>query len=194
LVVKEPTFETLLGDQPKQAGFFRERIIMNRKRLEKLADFLETNPLLQKKGKFDLNTWMSSYDMMRDSMYQKLAKKTENLPAFDKNCNPIECRTVGCAMGWATTIPSFRKAGLKLQLDNDGIAEICLKTKDGYFTEMRAAEVFFDFDQFDHYRIPELLFLPHYYLEKKRRNPKAVAKRIRELLKFGEEEFMRRHT
>lgn len=59
-----------------------------KRRLLKLADFLETAEL---PGEFDLGTLGESI--------------TDGQPT---------CGTTACALGWATTIPSFRRAGLHL--------------------------------------------------------------------------------
>lgn len=59
-----------------------------KRRLLKLADFLETADL---PGSFDMGVWADN----------------------EKNGRPA-CGTRACAMGWATTIPSFRRAGLFL--------------------------------------------------------------------------------
>lgn len=60
-----------------------------KRRLLKLADFLETAEL---SGEFDLTT---------------LANET-------RSAQP-KCGTRACALGWATTIPSFQRAGLCLR-------------------------------------------------------------------------------
>lgn len=59
-----------------------------KRRLLKLADFLETADL---PGEFNLETM-----------------------AQDWRAGQPQCGTQACALGWATTIPSFRKAGLSL--------------------------------------------------------------------------------
>ena len=59
---------------------------MNKKRLLRLADFLENNVPIKK---FYMGTWASKEDIN-------------------------ECGTTACAMGWATKIPEFAAAGLYL--------------------------------------------------------------------------------
>lgn len=61
---------------------------IGKRRLLKLADFLETADL---PGKFDMGSWSEEEESGRP-----------------------KCGTAACAMGWATTIPSFRRAGLFL--------------------------------------------------------------------------------
>lgn len=64
---------------------------MNKKRLLKLADFLDALP----RKNWNFGWWMNSNETK-------------------KNPKVGDCGTVGCALGWATTIPSFKRAGLKL--------------------------------------------------------------------------------
>src|SRR5258708_29942944 len=59
---------------------------IGRQRLRILADFLETQVPAER---FHIGAWAKSID-------------------FEK------CGTVGCAIGWATTIPEFKAAGLSL--------------------------------------------------------------------------------
>ena len=63
---------------------------MNTKRLLKLAEFLRTVPV----KRFDYTKWVG-----------KDWKGSQNL----------SCGTTACALGWAVTIPSFRKAGLRFK-------------------------------------------------------------------------------
>lgn len=65
-------------------------------RLEKLATFLETvDP-----ARFDYTQWFS------DSYSEE---------STCANLNPLEhkCGSLGCAMGWASTIPEFQALGLR---------------------------------------------------------------------------------
>lgn len=59
-----------------------------KKRLEALADFLVTVPA----SKFDFNRY-----------------------ATGLNLGKPDCGTVGCALGWATTMSKFRRLGLRLK-------------------------------------------------------------------------------
>ncbi len=69
---------------------------MNKRRLLKLAEFLETAEL---PGKFRMGLWGEEV-------------KGDGRPA---------CGSAACAAGWATTIPSFRRAGLRLHVDRGTI-------------------------------------------------------------------------
>lgn len=64
---------------------------MNKRRLKTLAKFLATKV---KPENFHMEAWANVIDNGR--------------PA---------CGTTACALGWATTIPSFRRAGLRLTKD-----------------------------------------------------------------------------
>lgn len=63
-----------------------------KRRLLKLADFLEKLP----KERFDFSRWVGNN--------------------WGGKSN-LSCGTSACAIGWASTIPSFRKAGLVLKLN-----------------------------------------------------------------------------
>lgn len=163
---------------------------MNKKRLLTLAQFLETKEF--PKGKFDLHTWMSGLGHVVGSGLSNTTVKAawkrfkdepdlNTKPAFKGTRNdlkPLECRTAGCALGWATTIPSFRRAGLRLEGSMTGSDAQTLPTYDGD-GGMYAAVRFFDIEL----PIAEHLFHPMYYAtERERTSPKAVAKRIRKLV------------
>jgi hypothetical protein len=64
---------------------------LHAKRLLRLADFLRTVPARQ----FNMSYW------------------------FDQKKGSDVCKTAACACGWACSIPSFRKAGLRLELHED---------------------------------------------------------------------------
>jgi len=99
----------------------------HKKRLLKLADFLLTVPAEQ----FNMKNWALK----------------------EKNGKPA-CGTVACACGWATTIPSFRKAGFRL-VGTEFRPE--LEYKGSY--QFYAAAKFFDISVVD----AEYLFHPASY-------------------------------
>lgn len=68
----------------------RKMHVMHARRLLKLADFLETIP----ETRFDLRTWVG------DSW---------------KGKQDLSCGTTACALGWACTMPEFRKLGVRLK-------------------------------------------------------------------------------
>ena len=159
---------------------------MNRKRLEKLADFLETDPTVNTKGKFHLHYWMGSYDYYlhnvdpaTEKAMQKLVKKAGDGACFTDDGKPITCRTAGCAFGWATTIPSFRRAGLSFKVYKEQADVVYTNKKTGEsFLDFNAAMEFFDIS----YLMSCHFFDPAKYEEKDLAKPKLVAKRIRKYL------------
>jgi hypothetical protein len=171
---------------------------MNIKRLEKLADFLENDPIVNKRGKFHLATWAASYSAMNGAtdegdplnpILMKLAKKNEGKVFVDKKGQPLHCRTAACAVGWGTRIPSFRRAGLRLNWD-DEVCEFNLTYTDKKtgeeFKHFAACEEFFDM----YYDNVLYLFSPDSYPTKDQSKPKVVAKRIRSYIKRIQKESL----
>lgn len=116
---------------------------MNKKRLLKLAEFLE-NEVPRKR--FDMGQWGGH-------------------SGFHEN----KCGSAACALGWATTIPAFRRAGLIF-------SERGIPTFEGEWGEDAGARFF---------NLPRgqatTLFMPGSY-PNHRATPKQVAKRIRKLV------------
>lgn len=71
---------------------------MNKERLTKLADFLDTVP----EHKFDLESWRS--DSTGDESWEALVD--------DAHLLNFDCGTTGCAVGWACVMPEFQAEGL----------------------------------------------------------------------------------
>lgn len=85
------------------------------------------------------------------------------------------CRTAGCALGWATQIPEFKKDGLKLCIGDGGFNAPCYKHR--YCDS--AAQDFFGLTCAESGRI----FYNQAYLDANVTvTPKAVACRIRDML------------
>lgn len=130
------------------------------RRLLKLADFLETVP----RKNFDYNTLASE--------------------KWDGKQDFISCGTQACALGWAATMPSLRKVGLRLSLA-DGLATVHLKTTsadvaDGDDLYKATEEVFgMDLDETD--------FIFNMYMGQPESTPKQVAKKIRKFVAKREE-------
>jgi hypothetical protein len=148
----------------------------HKKRLMKLVELLQRI----EPEKFDIDQWMST-DF--DSLYN------DKSPSTKKPVKAEECGSAGCGMGWATTIPSFRKAGLLLfrnvsTYDRTVISRGCqvvltdLKTKKPIASEYEAAALFFglDFDQ------AMAIFHPNGYPRDKITTPMMVSRKIRKLL------------
>lgn len=175
---------------------------MNAKRLLMLADYLdgvgkfEGRGVPSEPGKFHLESWMGSYlsmagqipsvDPAREKI-MRLSRKLEKAPAMRRGRNysgdvevvPIDCRTVGCACGWAATVPEFRRLGLRLMTSGTDQGYVAL-VKDGEVcaSGVGAIEELFgiDEDEFNH------LFNARAYPMHDRAKPKAVAKRIRKFV------------
>lgn len=107
-----------------------------KRRLLKLADFLDTLP----KQRFNYEHWVG-----RD--WQGAAN--------------LSCGTTACALGWATTIPSLRKAGLILRRDEgSSITYVSLKSTShqsrGAVSNQAGNEVFgLSYEEFMY------VFIPH---------------------------------
>jgi hypothetical protein len=71
-------------------GLTKQQVRVFKARLLKLADFLQT----VKPSRFDMGSWVGE-DWKGDLT--------------------LSCGTSACALGWATTIPSFRRLGLYLK-------------------------------------------------------------------------------
>lgn len=126
------------------------------KRLQKLADKLKTVP----RDKFDIEVWMDGLTHY------------DNLWCAKPNGKVLgDCGTTGCAMGWACTIPSFKRAGLKYN-----VVKGCLTYKGN--TYLDAAVAFFKIDR----ETATSLFLDSGY-NKHNPTPKQVAKKIEKGIK-----------
>lgn len=67
------------------------------RRLTKLADYIMTVP----REHFDMGAWVQKYDA------------DVGLIPFHSDVVTATCGTSACAIGWATAIPAFKKAGLR---------------------------------------------------------------------------------
>jgi hypothetical protein len=126
---------------------------MKKQRLLKLADFLEN----LKPRQFNLATWTVS-----------CGEKTDD----------AACGTVACACGWATTIPSFRRAGFRLA------RRLSWTDPTPVFGRERgwdAVKAFFDMN----YGEANHLFSIESYSGGERTRPQTVAKRIRQVVEHG---------
>lgn len=141
---------------------------MRRKRLQTLANYLVKADKRQKAlkaagkrwRKFDMNKWGNA----------KVLGLTE-----------AKCGTSGCAVGWATTIPEFKRAGLHLA-SVVGSSTLC-EPKFGRSGGFEAAERFFGLS----YNEANYLFAPEYYRRKS--SPISVSRRIKALL-AGDDNWM----
>jgi hypothetical protein len=88
-----------------------------------------------------------------------------------------DCGTVACAVGWACTLPEFRRAGLTLDASGFRGMQRGRPRYRGWFG-FKAAEKFFGLDS----AAAERLFSPEVYPNGSRTRPQTVARRIRELV------------
>jgi hypothetical protein len=128
---------------------------MNKRRLLKLADFLETVP----RKRFDFTSWVG-----------------ENW----KGDRELSCGTTACALGWATTMPLFRGLGLRLAKSRWG-PYVTLGNMRKDKSSMIAAERVFDISYGD----AEYLFVPGFSKLGHSATPKMVARQIRQFVKHG---------
>lgn len=132
-----------------------------KRRLLKLAEFLDN--LLRKR--FNYNKWVNS----------------------DWKGKPdLSCGTKACALGRSSTIPSFRKLGVRLFQHFDGSGYVGLVNTESLSTDApyQVSREIFDLDAEEHL----YLFAPEYSNEygispSKQATPKQVAKHIRDFVK-----------
>jgi hypothetical protein len=136
-----------------------------KRRLLKLADKLdevaEDNKL---RRQFDLDSWKSD-------TYKRGT-----------------CNSTACACGFAASIPSFKKQGLRVvedgdYYDNDTNKEVIqYELKYAGYESLEAAEKFFYLEDWED---ADYLFFPGCYPENKRKSAKYVANRIRSYVNSG---------
>jgi hypothetical protein len=147
--------------------------------------------------------------MNKDNVYKQrllaLAELLETLPRkrFDyghwagdewKGEADLSCGTSACALGWATTMPSLRKLGLRLVKDSSGWIAVKLLSKNGtYMNDTEAAHevfgvsekefqyLFIPSDKYVNITLPELGL--NTYAPGENATPKQVAKHIRKFVK-----------
>jgi hypothetical protein len=172
--------------------------------LEALAILLETHDF--KPGKFHLHSFMSSYAYLHDTymssyaylhatygigddpiypIIKKLASRHNGMAPIVKDGQLIDCRTVGCAIGWGIVLlPIFKERGLTFSQPcrSGGYDVLGIEYRPPNPREhnvgMYAVERFFDLST----TVAHWLFVAHEYSVPERSNPKAVASRIREVL------------
>lgn len=150
---------------------------MNKKRLLKLAALLERDAADPQGVRFDLNQWASPAGV---SFFERKSDEV-----------PVSCGTSACAMGLAAISGEFKRAGLSYHFDGSRAVGYLLiptlkhpgqRTKIGFDA---AAELFGVSPE-----VSEFLFDPTYYRCKTGAAAELdVAKRIRELVELGHDEF-----
>lgn len=144
---------------------------MNTKRLTILRDALIKHAKNPGNLKFDLGYWAS--------IPRKYAEHPEREKAVAKAAlGENFCGTAACAMGFATTIPAFKRAGLTLAVraydDGRGMS----LDADVIFKGRYDLHGFFAISEHDFWE----LFGSDSYAQKDRTNPLAVAEKITALL------------
>jgi hypothetical protein len=109
----------------------------------------------------------------------KLADYLMTVPKREFNLYGWKCGTTACACGHACSIPSFRRAGLSIDMRGKEFTGIALQLKDERLEDFVAVEAFFGLNREESLT----LFHPGKYDDKDVKKPRLVAKRIRELVK-----------
>ncbi|WGH24447.1 hypothetical protein EAb13_CDS0029 [Acinetobacter phage EAb13] len=133
--------------------------------LETLKEFLKTIP----SEKFDLNTWRNN---LQDS------RKVSDLDLM------TECGTTACAMGWAATLPEFKKEGLSCGVMGLSFQNPKIEDND-FFTGFSASAHVFGFRRI---KTARCLFSKLHYERSQYTyvGPERVVARIERLLKLLE--------
>jgi len=137
-----------------------------RGRLAKLIEYMANLPASANKH-FSMDAWIKHVG--KDHAHFKAGEEITRAHLH-------RCGTAACAAGWGCTIPSFRKAGLKLVYDGTFVGNIVF----GGFEAGNALVEFFDIHED---LMSELFGADHGDV-----SPKAWAKRARALIKYWEKE------
>lgn len=143
----------------------KPEIVFQYERLLVLANYLA-----KLKNQFDLNGWVQVKTDGQEHLDPKTLEKVKGNPTWSVH---KACGTVACAIGHAPSVPEFKKSGLKLGVSGHVLQPV-YKGLEGW----DAVEKFFGIDS----ATAEALFLGTKYEEDQRKDPKAVAARIYELL------------
>ncbi len=152
------------------------------KRLATLAAFLRTIP----KSAFNIGSWVTQPTVAGKSLPGRYGGPND-YDTIKAGITPKDmhtCGTTACALGWAATIPSFRRAGLKLVYAERGYGDVWFgKTPDDPDDAVSAFDAGAEF-----FRIPEEVsehfFSPGEYTQDNEEvTPKMVAARIERYVK-----------
>lgn len=124
------------------------------RRLLKLADLLEKLP----QERFDMKYWVGN---------------------GWKGKPDLSCGTTACALGWATTVPSLRKAGLKLATTpSHRFSRVCIRepnaTVDSFDDSLASGAKIFGITLYESSQL---------FMDVSIKSPKAMAKLIRKFVK-----------
>lgn len=95
------------------------------RRLTKLADYMDALPK-EAKNHFDMANWLGHEGDHNHGFGKFIAQE-----------DPMTCGTTACALGFAATVPSFRKAGLRVAIGSGFNENVTNKN-------FRSAQKFFD--------------------------------------------------
>lgn len=143
---------------------------MNKKRLLKLADLLETDARNKKGIKFDLGAWAAPSDSGWTHIFYT---KPDTVP--------VDCNTTACAVGLACVSGAFKRAGLTYTYKRGWAGGFILVPKFKNSKEFAAVSKFFGISG----DRAQFLFAPEEYPQNKITGAKAeryVAKRIRDFV------------
>lgn len=132
---------------------------MNKRRLLALAKFLETKV---PRKRFNYSDWVGTNW---------------------KGKQDLSCGTTGCALGWAATMPLFRRLGMELRKKDGGGGYVALKGAKEYGSEAShdAAIAVFSISTDE----SEYLFAPFCSGLPTTATPKRVARHIRQFVERG---------
>lgn len=165
--------------------------VVAKRRLTKLADFLAGLP----DKRFDLNKWGYTPNIDSEEFHP------EEGPV-DFNEVTHKCGTTACAMGWAASMPEFRKEGLRLEvrsstswLDGEDIGAWSInyykrdRVNGGRDLNSEGFEAAARFMHITHSQ-SEYLFGPDSYYEDAM-DRKNVIKRIRDFVRYDGRNYLR---
>lgn len=137
------------------------------RRITKLADFMESLPE-EAAQHFDMETWFRHGGENHDHGLKRGCEITSKHLSL--------CGTTACALGWAATVPAFRKAGLamKFRENSSGVSVVYKGKNETHYQVFEIATEFFDIDH------GEALYL---FRDVLARTPKQWARKARAFLK-----------
>ena len=150
---------------------------MNKSRLLTLAAFLEALP----RKAFSLKAWViekkNSYcgeEELDENVVAKLFTAKRNMKNGLTPTQMISCGTTACAVGWAGSIPAFKKEGFCIYVNEERMVAI---PRFQEYKNWYAVKAFFDISYWESHK----LFSISYY-DQKDPTPKQVAKVIRKFV------------
>src|SRR5260221_3731316 len=102
------------------------------RRLRKLADYMDSLPR-EAAEHFDMKSWLANIG--KDSEHG--LRSTQQVGIRELSY----CGTTACALGWACTIPSFKRAGVRLMHNRRAVVGMVRFKR---MVDVKAAENFFD--------------------------------------------------